>query len=261
MAKSTQQHDWYDSPRYYDLVFAGGTQKEADFLVDIHRTFGTSGGREVLETACGSGRLMEAMAERGFEVTGFDLNPHMCAFATQRMQKLGVSSNVENKDMARFSYSKKFDLAHCLVSTFKYLKTESDALSHLECVAKSLKIGAIYVLGLHLTDYKKFGAVQEVWFGQQEHTRVICNIRTSQANCRLRTENMRSRLSVYRGRRRQQLETRWTFRTYSVSELRELLDKVSLFEHIATYDFKYDIQHPICFETCRYDCVLVLKRK
>lgn len=261
MVTSIEQHDWYDTPRYYDLVFAGGTEKEAAFLAQVHEQFGRSGGMQVLEAACGSGRLMEAMVKQGFYVTGFDLNPYMCAFTKQRMRAAGVISCVEEKDMAQFSYEEKFDLAHCLVSTFKYLSTEQDALSHLECMADSLKSGGIYVLGLHLTDYKKVTTTQEVWFGQQDNLRVICNIQTSPAYRTQRLEKMRSRLSVYENRRRRNFETRWSFRTYSTFELQDLLIKVPLFEHVATYDFGYDVQRPIIFETCRYDCILILRRK
>ena len=58
--------DWYDTPRYYDLVFDADTRREADFLETMHARHArrSKPGRRVLEPACGSGRLLVEMARR-----------------------------------------------------------------------------------------------------------------------------------------------------------------------------------------------------
>ena len=50
--------DWYETPKYYDIVFDVDTSKEADFLEVVCARHGGTRGKRVLEPACGSGRLL-----------------------------------------------------------------------------------------------------------------------------------------------------------------------------------------------------------
>ena len=52
--------------------------------------------------------------------------------------------------MSDFRLSRLIDAAYCTVNTFRHLLTEKAARGHLECIARSLRVGGIYVLGLHL---------------------------------------------------------------------------------------------------------------
>src|SRR5688500_8938479 len=68
---------WYETPLWYDLVFEEDTKKEASFLEEAVRRFGggaksSAAKGRVLEPACGSGRLVEEMARRGWRGWGFD---------------------------------------------------------------------------------------------------------------------------------------------------------------------------------------------
>ena len=56
--------DWYDTPLYYDIVFDDYTRPESEFLEKVLKLHGRTRGRRVLEPACGSGRLVAAMASR-----------------------------------------------------------------------------------------------------------------------------------------------------------------------------------------------------
>jgi SAM-dependent methyltransferase len=256
-----ETHDWYDTPFLYDTVFAGGTDDEANFLQQVASRFGPARGRRVLEPACGSGRLLEAMAARGFHVTGFDQNPAMVAYSQARLQAYKPRARVSTGDMAQFAYNTKFHLAHCLVSTFKYLMTEAAARSHLECVSAALVPGGIYVLGFHLTEYAYPRRMRERWFGKASGTDVICNIQTWPAQRKIRQEKVRSRLTVCRGRKRRSLQTEWQFRTYDAAQAKRLLKSVPSLELVQTYDFGYDFSQPRQLDDSQLDCVLVLRRR
>ena len=57
--------DWYEAPEYYDAIYDVDTDLEADFLEAAYERHATAGrARRVLEPACGSGRLVAAMAAR-----------------------------------------------------------------------------------------------------------------------------------------------------------------------------------------------------
>ena len=111
----TEQRDWYDTPLYYDIVFDDGTRQEADFLEGAFARYAGKG-RRLLEPACGSGRLALEMARRGWEVSGFDGNAHMIAFAKERMASAGLKARLWEDWMQSFTLPKGvkagFDMAH-----------------------------------------------------------------------------------------------------------------------------------------------------
>ena len=90
MAPSFEEIDWYDLPALYDIVFDVDTPREADFLEEIQRRYGDTRQRRVLEPACGSGRLIVALARRGWTVFGTDLNAPMLGYGSR--PKVSVTS-------------------------------------------------------------------------------------------------------------------------------------------------------------------------
>jgi SAM-dependent methyltransferase len=257
--------DWYDEPEAYDIVFDADTRSEARFLIEVLHRYGprsTRARRRILEPACGSGRLVSALARLGHAVTGFDRNEAMLAYARKRLARRGLRAHVMQGDMARFQLTRKFELAHCLVSTFKYLLDEQSARSHLECVARSLMRGGVYVLGFHLTDYERTRASRERWIATRGGTRVTCVTNVEPPNRVRRLEEVRTRLRIERGGRAARTETRWRFRTYDARQFERLLSSVPSLERVALYDFHYEVDRPRhSADDGIGDCVFVLRRR
>jgi SAM-dependent methyltransferase len=259
------QVDWYDTPLYYDIIFDEDTVEEADFLEVMYARHGTGTGknRSVLELACGSGRLVRELGGRGWRAAGFDANPRMLAFARERLVHEKIKARLWEDRMESFTVpgGKRFDLIHCLVSTFKYLLTEAHAAAALEHVAAALQPGGIFVLGLHLTDYRETKVSHERWVVTRDGIEVVCNTRTWPVDPGTRTEAMRSRLRVTLpdGTVRRQ-ETLWTVRSYSAAQLRRLLGKVPALRLIACHDFRHDPDDHRKLDDSYADIVLVLKK-
>ena len=259
-----EQRDWYDTPLYYDIIFDADTPKEGAFLQALHEHFGRSGkSRQLLEPACGSGRLVSEMARRGWKVSGFDGNARMLDFAKDRLKQQGLKARIWEDWMQSFELPKvqTFDFAHCLVSTFKYLLKEQDALACLQRTAAVLKPGAIFALGVHLTDYSSQKEEHERWVAERDGIKVTCNTHTWSADRKKRLEDLRTRLRIQDNNRRHVQETRWQFRTYNASQMQGLLAKVLAFELVASYDFTYDLLSPRELDDSYSDVVLVLKKK
>ncbi|HCN29706.1 MAG TPA: class I SAM-dependent methyltransferase [Verrucomicrobiales bacterium] len=259
-----ETRDWYDTPLQYDIIFDADTPREADFLEAMWVEHGPSGppGR-VLEPACGSGRLVLEMARRGWSAAGFDGNASMLEFARGRLAAAGMGALLWQDRMESFRVPgrARFDLAHCLVSTFKYLLTEDHAVSCLRRVASVLKPGGIFVLGLHLTEYGRATPDHERWVAERGGIHVTCNTRTWPADPRARLEAVRTRLRVRQGGREHLQETRWHFRTYSAAELHRLLRQVPELRLAACHDFTYDAAAPLRLDGSHLDAVLVLRRR
>ena len=263
MATGFVELDWYDTPKYYDIVFAEDTELEAVFLEAMSELYGQARDHRslaVLEPACGSGRLIEAMARRGHRVTGFDASDAMLDYARDRLQPAGLNARLVRRQMEDFSFRGRFDLAHCLVSTFKYLLDEQAARAHLECVAGALAPGGVYVLGFHLTDYEATSKNRERWVAERNGSHVVCNIQGWPADRKQRLERVRSRLVVKEGERVSKSETNWLFRTYDAAQVRRLLRSVPALEHVATFDFTYTLE-PRELDDDQFDIVLVLRKR
>ena len=256
-----ESFDWYEQPLYYDIIFDADTDSEADFLEAVHQRHAHSRGRRVLEPACGSGRLVAAMASRGYRVTGLDLSHAMLRFARQRLKQRKLAATLHHGDMSDFALPRRFDLAHCLVSSFKYLLTDAAARSHLRCVADALAPGGVYVLGVHLSEYDVHQRSRERWVASRDGVEVVCNIQSWPPDPRTRLEAVRSRLVATdaEGTTRR-LESHWNFRTYDAPQLARLLKQVPQLQHVATYGFDHDINRPIEFAGDRLDHVLILRK-
>lgn len=253
--------DWYRLPRYYDIVYEPGTNEEADFLQDVlEHHAGRAREAAILEPACGTGRLMAAMARRGHRVSGFDASEPMLAYARRRLRRHRQRAEIAPGRLEQFRHHQRFDMAHCLFSTFKYLPSEPAARSHLACVARVLRPGGIYLLGLHLSDYTDRRRSRERWVGRRGGVRVTCNVQEWPAERRRRRARVRSRLIVQQDGETRRYETNWHFRTYSRHQLERLLASVPELTHIATHDFRHDLTQPVALDDGLPDKVLVLRR-
>ncbi|MEE4301038.1 MAG: class I SAM-dependent methyltransferase, partial [Pseudomonadales bacterium] len=188
--------DWYEQPLYYDMIFDESTDAEATFLRAARERYGAGKGCKVLEPACGTGRLMAALVRKGWTARGVDCEPGMVEFARQRLKRFGLRARVALGRMEAFETRERFDLAHCLVSSFKHLPTEAQAVGHLRCVAAALKPGGVYVLGLHLTEYEETKRSRERWTASDGKRNVVCNIQSWPPDRRMRTEWVRARMTV-----------------------------------------------------------------
>ncbi|WP_043713745.1 class I SAM-dependent methyltransferase [Corallococcus macrosporus] len=253
--------DWYEHPRYYEAIFGTDTVREVDFLQTLSERFGT-GGKLWLEPACGAGRLVEEAARRGLRVVGYDISEAMLVHARKRLTpaqrrrvKLGPS---RMESFADPSLEGQVDLAHCLVSTFRYLDSEAAARQHLLGTRRLLKPGGIYVLGFHLTDYARARPEHERWVGQVGEDRVVCNTNEGLPERRARRSPMRNRLRVTGPDKDWLIETEWHFRTYSHAQATKLFRDAGL-RVLAGYTFDYDIDAPVERGSLRLDRVFVLQ--
>ena len=103
---------WYDYPRYYDIAFRSETRPEADFIEAACRKYCPFPARRLLEPACGTGRLLTALAGRGYRMTGVDLSRPSLEFLRKRLARRGLRGRVMEADMADFRFPRPVDAAY-----------------------------------------------------------------------------------------------------------------------------------------------------
>ena len=259
-----QEVNWYDTPLYYDIIFDADTKAEADFLEALHHKYGTASDKATnLELACGTGRVMRELASRGWKSAGFDASESMLEFAWLRFKQQQLKSLLWQDKMESFRVptGEKFDLIHCLVSTFKYLSSEAQAKSCLSHSASALKEGGLLVIGLHLTDYNRKRLTHERWVERRGGIEVVCNTRTWPPDRLKRTESIRSRLKItHADGQIQSQETHWSARTYSATQLKRLIRSIPELTLISCHDFNHDIETIRKLDDSYADIVVVLRK-
>jgi SAM-dependent methyltransferase len=241
---------WYDRAEAYDILCGWDPRPERDFVLAASERYGVGTARRILEPFCGSGRLLRVMP--GLAV-GFDRNPHMARYAR------GRGARTFRADAARFAVREaSFDVAYCLIDSFRHLLTDAAAAAHLSAVARALAPGGIYVVGLDLTGDLDPDASRDAWSGSRAGTRVEGEV-TCLGDRAERVETLRVRLLVRSGRRRERVEDFQPMRVYARADIASLLAAEGSFEIAAAFDGRYDIGRPVPFEAAAGSVLLVLR--
>ncbi len=151
----------YAYPRYYALGYRWNTTGECDFLEACLRTHAqavpakkpskpatktpTTPKSRILDIGCGAGRHMIELAKRGHHVTGFDSRREMVDYVKSESRRERVAVDVSVGDLANMRVAGTFDLAICLMDTFRFLLINEQIITHLRRVADRLRPGGVYV--------------------------------------------------------------------------------------------------------------------
>jgi SAM-dependent methyltransferase len=106
---------------------------------------------QVLELACGTGRVTIPLAAAGFEVTGLDVDAAALALAGQRRGALRWPLLIA-ADMRRFSLHCRFDAVIVPYNSFQLLIDLESVAECLGAVAEHLAPGGTF--GLEVTDFQ-----------------------------------------------------------------------------------------------------------
>lgn len=219
---------FYADPALYDLVHASGTDDEV-WLLDRVAGLHGCGVKTALEPACGSGRYLAGLLRRGWTVEGYDLSPAMVRYARARLAKHGERAVVRRGDMRTYRTARRFGLVFNLLSTFRHLMSDRDALAHLRRCAEALLPGGVMVLGLDLAWYGHDQPDEETW-SERGLNHVMMTIPPDKKRRRERIMNF---VAAPGGK---VLESHYDLRSYDAGELKRLLAR-SPFEVAAAYGY------------------------
>jgi SAM-dependent methyltransferase len=251
----------YDYPQYYDIAFQAYTRREADFIEAACRKYCPFDARQLVEPACGTGRLITELATRGYQMTGFDLSQPALSYLRRRLARRRLHAETFEAEMSAFRLGRSVDAAYCTVNTFRHLLTEQAARRHLKCIAGSLRPGGIYILGLHLLPLDINEEDAERWTERRGETKVTVTLRILRTDLRRRIEDLQVWLLVLRGSKELHLRYEFQFRTYTARQFRRLLGSVPSLELCDVYDFRYDIKQPMALNDEMAYSVFVLRRR
>ncbi|ADU50461.1 Methyltransferase type 11 [Thermaerobacter marianensis DSM 12885] len=127
---------------YEPILTPERTQREVAMVWTL---LGLRPGEEVLDLACGHGRLAIPLAAMGVRVTGLDRSAGFLARARAEAARQGVEVEWVQGDMRRLPWRDRFDAAFNVFTSFGYFADEEN-LQVLAQVAAALRPGGRFLL-------------------------------------------------------------------------------------------------------------------
>ncbi|EMI19702.1 methyltransferase type 12 [Rhodopirellula maiorica SM1] len=217
--------------------------------------------KRLFEPACGTGRLLYALVKKGFRVDGLDLNPKAVEFCNARFRRHGVRESAFVADMSDFKTKWKCDLAFNTINSFRHLCSEREARGHLQCMGEVVRPGGLYLLGVHLTPTAVAPSETESWSARRGHLAISTHMWTNERNTESRIERFGIRFDIHSPSHSFRITDELALRSYTPKQMNRLIQSSKCWEVAATYDFGYDLQHPIEVDASTEDVVYVLRRK
>lgn len=178
-AKTVQMkgENWYDHPKWYDILHARGTAAEVSGVETIAERFAgwvrEDGYLNLLEPACGTARHLRVAARRGHSCWGMDRSAVMLEYAGRKLDEAGLRASLLEMDMARFGIAdlglghKRIDVAFCFINSLRHLPTDDAMVSHLTSVRRVLGPKGVYAVGIGLAAYGSEQESEDVWKGSR----------------------------------------------------------------------------------------------
>ncbi len=147
----TKTFELYNHPQIYDIAFSWDLSEEIRFfkrVFESHVPFPVS---HILEPACGTGRMLRALAAGGFHVAGYDANRYMVQYAIDTVAAAGYAMNVRvvPGEMVSAEVPGAFDAAVNSINSIGYLHSDDEIVSHLRATGSSLRQNGIYIVHLN----------------------------------------------------------------------------------------------------------------
>jgi ubiquinone/menaquinone biosynthesis C-methylase UbiE len=131
-----------------DALFYDQTVHDWPGELDFYRTFAaevSAKGGNILEIACGTGRMTIPLAQVGAAITGLDLSPAMLEVARRKSARLSQIRWVE-AGMRNFDLGEQFDLILSPGHSFQFMLTADEQLECLETLKRHLAPGGILII-------------------------------------------------------------------------------------------------------------------
>jgi len=136
-----------ETARYYDRIYAfkDYAAEASKVRAIVEEELGT-GGRRLLDVACGTGLHVERLKAH-FDAEGLDLSPELLEVSRERNPE--VTHYLA--DMRTFELDARFDVVTCLFSSIGYMTTVDDLRRAVERMAAHLVLGGLLIVEPWLT--------------------------------------------------------------------------------------------------------------
>ncbi len=140
----------------YDLIAPFYDLEHAHFSedLDLYQNFAEVCGGNILELACGSGRVLLPLAQEGYELTGVDTSAEMLKLARQRLEAAGVAGRctLVQQDISKLHLQQKFRMAFIALGSFAHITARNAQREALAAVRAHLSSGGLFIIDISNAD-------------------------------------------------------------------------------------------------------------
>lgn len=148
-----------NSAAYYDFDTRDIVKSDIPFYLEYASRYKG----DVLELACGTGRVSILLAEHGYRVYGVDLSDDMLEQFRLKLDKLPDEVKnrtfIHNGDMCDFELNGRFSMIIIPFRGFQALITEDEQRKCLKCVHKHLDDNGVFILNV----FKPYKKLDKTW--------------------------------------------------------------------------------------------------
>jgi SAM-dependent methyltransferase len=119
-----------------------------DWVNSLYSQYG-SGGKKLLDLACGTGELSVRLSHAGFEVSGVDLSEDMLAVAQAKAGEAGVHIPFYHQDMTQMDSLGEYDVIGIFCDSLNYLQNSGEVAKAFTGVNEHLKTGGLFLFDVH----------------------------------------------------------------------------------------------------------------
>ncbi len=158
--------DQADSSKTYEKFAKYYDQYTSGFSEDLPFYLSLCGRNDrILEIGCGSGRVLKAFLEKGFNITGIDTSAQMLSMAGSKLQEFIDKGRLKLMlhDFREKPLDEVFDAALITWYTFNYILERKDREIFLKNTHHSLKDGGVISLDLFYPATFAKPALENIW--------------------------------------------------------------------------------------------------
>lgn len=185
------QNTFRQTARFYDQDNCDVAKHDIQFY--IHLANQLKG--DILELACGTGRVTIPLAKQGHEVWGLDLSLQMLAEFERKLAKLPADVaqriHLTHGDMADFQLNRKFNLIFIAFRSFQALTEDDQQSNCLACVHQHLADDGIFIINT----FKPYKRLDSSWTHGEELDWMTIDPQTKTS---IRRTNIRRKIDTLR---------------------------------------------------------------
>lgn len=220
----------------------------------------------VMDPAAGPGTWLLPFSVRGFRVAGNDIQPRMAAEMRRRLE--GADAEVLEGDMRELPFrTAPFDLALNFHASVGHLPDDAAILEHLNAVARNLRPGGLYLLGVVLNDGESLETEPELLYESEmlavpSGGMAACHYSSVERDHRRGRETIQVlTLTTDVPDCPERIEDRYVLRTHRPEEITGLLADCGAFDFLTVYSMSDTDYAEVELEPRNRDVTLVLRRR
>jgi SAM-dependent methyltransferase len=187
---------------------------------------------KILDLCCGYGRHSIELAQKGFEITGYDLSDFFLEKAKKDSTTLGLKIEFVKGDMRKLPFDGRFDAVVNLFTSFGFFDDEKDDLKVLKGVGRALKPKGLFLLDLKNREQLIRNFQRRRWHPEKDFIMLEDNFFDLFTS---RWESTRT-LLLENGKKR---EYSFSLRLYTFAEILDLLKKAGFVLESVYGDFDF----------------------